>query len=80
MTTQDVSYSPMLLHDGAGEEAASSPDPASLKCFAAFRRLRRLSICMKPWLDSSLQLDVALEGGPHSLCHTHIMHTKVPPT
>lgn len=60
---QAISYLPVLLRYDDDEEAA--PTPASLKCFAAFPKIRSLSIhmdsdyVMSPWI---LQLDAALEG------------------
>ena len=74
---QVVSYSPMLLNHADREAAASSPKTASLKCFAAFPKLRSLSICMDFRRCWSLQLDAALEGTHHALCYPHFRFTSV---
>ena len=71
---QDISYSPVLLKHYYDEEEDAPATQASLKCFAAFPKLRYLSINMGPMSPWVLQLDAALEGNQLHLplYHTHI--------
>ena len=74
---QEISYYPTLPKFGGGQEAPSPSNTVSLKRFAAFRRLRRLSIDMGPPFPWSLLLDPALEGGDLYLPAPHCVKVRL---